>query len=414
MKQSSWRHVLRRISPVIALLVTGGLSILVIFVAISVVFVLNDRNALTLLIISGIAATAIIGLRVALDVVLHLLIGTPPSPPVIAAPAAPKSEPVLDQSIRMDELMRLNNQLARVNKDLEQAKEQIERLDLVKTDFITIASHELRTPLAQMRGYTDIIDALNDSGVLDPERLSGLAGNLRKATERMEELIGAMLDTSQIDVNAMDLRYTPATIETVVRMAIDPLTDAIRERKIMLRASGLGGLPSLQGDMQRLVQAFRNVIVNAVKFTPDGGRIDIMGSLMADTTPKSGDNADNSGQCIHVIIRDTGVGIADENLELIFHKFYRAYDPVRHSTGAYKFMGAGPGLGLTIARGIIAGHGGRIWAESPGNDMNTMPGSSFHIIVPINPPIDARRILPFGSDSDADNQKAPPLIQSSL
>ncbi|MEZ4666438.1 MAG: ATP-binding protein [Anaerolineae bacterium] len=87
-----------------------------------------------------------------------------------------------------------------------------------------------------------------------------------------------------------------------------------------------------------------------------------------------------------VTISDTGVGISNENLELIFQKFYRGYDPGLHSSGNYKFMGAGPGLGLTIARGVIEGHGGRIWAESPGFNKDENPGSTFFILIPLKPP----------------------------
>ncbi|MBK8026445.1 MAG: HAMP domain-containing histidine kinase [Chloroflexi bacterium] len=379
----------------VAITLVGGA--VVIALAITLGSVLHERNPLTLLGLGITASAAILSLRVALDIFFD----------VLAEQAGVNrrrgrrdtaTNPKVEQAERVDELVQLNTQLEALNQDLKQTKDQIERLDSVKTDFITIASHELRTPLAQMRGYSDIIDALNESGSLDKERLAGLASNLRKATERMEELIGAMLDTSQLDVNAMDLRYQPTTIETVVRMAIDPLADAVRERKISLRAVGLSGLPPMQGDLQRLVQAFRNVIVNAVKFTPDGGRIEIKSEL----APGNGHGPD----CIHVVILDTGVGIASENLELIFHKFYRAYDPSRHSTGAYKFMGAGPGLGLTIARGIILGHGGSIWAESPGHDMNAYPGSRFHVMLPMTPPEDARRILPFGVEEEKSAEEA--------
>jgi signal transduction histidine kinase len=82
-------------------------------------------------------------------------------------------------------------------------------------------------------------------------------------------------------------------------------------------------------------------------------------------------------------------------LELIFKKFFRAYDPGLHSTGSYKFLGAGPGLGLTIAKGVIEGHGGEIWAESPGHSMETTPGSTFYVRLPISPPEDAKRVMQF-------------------
>jgi signal transduction histidine kinase len=291
------------------------------------------------------------------------------------------------------DLRHMNNTMGRLNTGLESAKDQMEKLDSVKTDFVTIASHELRTPLAQMRGYTDIVDALNEQGMLDQDQTKGMVANLRKATERMEELISAMLDVSQLDVNAMDLRFAQTSPESVVRLAIEPLTDAIKQRKLTLSARGLRGLPSIEADMQRLVQAFRNVVLNAIKFTPDGGRIEITANLQPSPNNDGKDH-------VLVAIADTGVGIDKENLELIFEKFFRAYDPGLHSTGTYKFMGAGPGLGLTIAKGVIEGHGGRIWAESPGHNMESYPGTTFYVLLPVSPPKDARRVMPFEATAE--------------
>jgi signal transduction histidine kinase len=304
------------------------------------------------------------------------------------------------------DLRTLNQGMRTLNRSLEDAKEQMEKLDEVKTDFIMIASHELRTPLAQIRGYTDIMDTLNESGMLDPDQAAGMVANLRKASERMEELIAAMLDVSQLDVNAMNLHFTETSLESVMRMAIEPLTDAIRQRKLTLSARGLRSLPIVQADLQRLVQAFRNVILNAIKFTPDGGKIDITAQLQPASEPGDSD-------CIVVSIRDTGVGIAKENLELIFRKFYRAYDPGFHSTGTYKFMGAGPGLGLTIAQGVIEGHGGEIWAESPGHDLSDCPGATFYVRLPVTPPTDARRVVPFHLGDEVSRELAAPIHDQS-
>lgn len=287
------------------------------------------------------------------------------------------------------DLRHLNQNMQALNQNLGETNDRMSKLDSVKTDFVTIASHELRTPLAQVRGYTDIIDALNDQGMLDQDQTRGLVNNLRKATERMEELISAMLDVSQLDVNAMDLRFTQTSPESVLRMAIEPLTDPIKQRRLTLSARGLRGLPQIEADMQRLVQAFRNIITNAIKFTPDGGRIDITANFhSAEANP-------NDADYILIAVADTGIGVSKADAELIFNKFYRASDPGLHSTGTYKFMGAGPGLGLTIAKGVIDGHGGRIWVESPGHNAETMPGSTFYIQLPLVPPEDARRVLPF-------------------
>ena len=290
------------------------------------------------------------------------------------------------------DLRQLNTEMQVLNRGLAATQKQMEKLDNVKTDFITIASHELRTPLAQIRGYSDLVDTLNDEGMIDPDRVSGMVDNIRKATQRMEELITAMLDVSQLDVKAMDLRFTQASVESILRMAIEPLADAARQRRLSLAARGLRGLPVIEADMQRLVQAFRNVIVNAIKFTPDGGRIDISAEVL------SGMNGNDDDRVL-VKIADTGVGIDGNDLELIFRKFYRASDPNLHSTGTYKFMGAGPGLGLTIAKGVIEGHGGKIWVESPGHDMEKCPGSTFYVELPLKPADSARHIMTFGGAS---------------
>ncbi|PJF31601.1 MAG: hypothetical protein CUN52_02735 [Phototrophicales bacterium] len=323
-----------------------------------------------------------------------------PSDLVLLSTLAQQTGIALRNARLVEDLQHLNKSMRSLNNTLKNANEQLERMDAVKTDFVTIASHELRTPLAQLRGYTDIIDALNEQGMLDQDQTTTLVGNLRKATERMEELISAMLDVSQLDVDAMDLRFTATSPEAIIKMAIEPLTDAIKQRKLTLSARGLRGLPTLPADLQRLVQAFRNVIVNAIKFTPDNGRIDIIASLQPATSP---DDVDR----VLIQIRDTGVGIDKRNLEMIFKKFFRAYDPSLHSTGAYKFLGAGPGLGLTIARGVIEGHGGKIWAESEGHSLETFPGATFNILLPVTIQEGTKRVLSFeGAAADKAFQTA--------
>jgi signal transduction histidine kinase len=279
------------------------------------------------------------------------------------------------------DLRRRETEQADLNRAISATKTQLERLDGVKTDFITIASHELRTPLAQIRGYTDIMEAMNEQEMLDQDQIAGMTANLRKAADRLENLIGAMLDVSQLDVDAMDLRFSQTSVEHCIRTAIEPLTESIQQRKLMLSARGLRDLPPIQADMQRLVQAFRNVVLNAIKYTPDGGRIDVNGRMQGDD--------------VIIAIKDSGIGIDPKNRELIFEKFFRAHDPSLHSTGATKFMGAGPGLGLTIARGVITAHGGRIWVESPGYDPEKYPGSTFYVALPLTPPEGAARIAPF-------------------
>jgi signal transduction histidine kinase len=123
------------------------------------------------------------------------------------------------------------------------------------------------------------------------------------------------------------------------------------------------------GDSERLYQALRNIISNAVKFTPDGGRISVEGRELPGF--------------LEVRVSDTGIGIAPENQSQIFEKFGRLGNPSLHSSGKTKFKGGGPGLGLPIARGIVEAHGGTIWVESAGYDEIQFPGATFHILLPL-------------------------------
>jgi signal transduction histidine kinase len=203
-----------------------------------------------------------------------------------------------------------------------------------------------------------------------------------------------MLDVSQIDVENMDLNFVETSLASIVKLAIEPYGEAIHSRNLTLVARGLRNLPPIYADYKRLVQAFDNLITNAIKFTSDGGKINVTGEIFEKDT-------DGQPKSVRITIEDTGIGIDPEHQQLIFEKFYRVGSTTLHSTGSTKFKGAGPGLGLPIAKGIIEGHGGRIWVESPGYDDEAFPGSSFHIVLPLRPQaMDAReRMIQFQETS---------------
>lgn len=123
------------------------------------------------------------------------------------------------------------------------------------------------------------------------------------------------------------------------------------------------------GDNERLYQAFRNLVSNAIKYTPDGGRISVDGRKLPGF--------------IEVTIRDTGIGIDPDDHIRIFEKFGRTGNASLHSSGKTKFKGGGPGLGLSITKGIIEAHGGAIWVESEGYDETNCPGAIFHVLLPL-------------------------------
>jgi signal transduction histidine kinase len=123
------------------------------------------------------------------------------------------------------------------------------------------------------------------------------------------------------------------------------------------------------GDSERLYQSLKNLLTNAIKYTPDGGAITVDGRTLPGF--------------IEITITDTGIGIDEDDIERIFQKFGRTGNIALHSSSKTKFKGGGPGLGLPITKGIIEAHGGAIWVESNGYDEILYPGSTFHVLLPI-------------------------------
>lgn len=282
---------------------------------------------------------------------------------------------VLQNARLVANLKDANRSITQLNDELTETNRRLEKLDAAKTDFIEIASHELRTPLTQIRGYSDILSDMLQTGGLSPEHAGQISGGITRASVRLEQIIAAMLDVSRIDAQALDIRTAPLSLATVIRIALDDYKEAIRDRRMVIQTIGLEHLPPIPGDLQRLCQAFSNVVGNSIKFTPDGGTITISGRLL-------NENGDGMQPFVEVLIADTGIGIDRNDQQLIFEKFYRVGAVDLHSTGATKFKGAGPGLGLPIARGVIQAHGGKIWVESPGHDEERLPGSVFHVLLP--------------------------------
>ena len=283
-------------------------------------------------------------------------------------------------------LRALNKEMLTLNDALITGADRMKDMDKVKTDFITITSHELRTPLTQIMGFSDLLNMMGDSETVPGAELKELTDSMIKSCNRLNEVVTQMLDVSQVDVETLRLKFVETDMELVLRGAVEPYAASITERKLSFTVQRVRGLPRFYGDPKRLSQALGQVISNAIKYTPDGGHIDVSFKYIARDNQR--------GESIEIAISDSGIGINPQSLESIFEKFFRVGSTTLHSTGTTKFMGAGPGLGLAIARGIVEGHGGKIWAESPGFDMEKLPGTQIHIILPLKP-------APFATKSSA-------------
>jgi signal transduction histidine kinase len=247
-------------------------------------------------------------------------------------------------------------------------------MDRVKTDFITIASHELRTPLTQILGYADLLSMMSEAGPVPGTEVRSITDSVLKAGTRLNEIVGQMLDVSQLDSDVIELKLQETTIDDALHAVMETYEDALRQRHIILTANGVRALPALLADPERLAQALKQVVSNAIKYTPDGGSIEVRGQHL---------KVRNQPEAIEICVADTGIGIDTKHLELIFDKFFRVGGTATHSTSATNFMGAGPGLGLAIAKGIIEGHGGKMWARSPGTNPPNFPGTEIYIQLPL-------------------------------
>jgi signal transduction histidine kinase len=136
----------------------------------------------------------------------------------------------------------------------------------------------------------------------------------------------------------------------------------------------INSTPHILADSELLQKALDNVIVNAIKYTPDGGSIHVSAHPV---------EVDGTGRFCEIRVRDTGIGIDPANHKIVFEKLYQLGKVELHSSGRTKFKGGGPGLGLAIAAGIVKAHKGKIWVESPGYDEEKMSGSTFFIQIPL-------------------------------
>jgi signal transduction histidine kinase len=283
----------------------------------------------------------------------------------------------LENARLMSDLRAVQDDLHHVGTQLAETNQQLKRLDQTKTDFITIASHELRTPLTQIYGYTDILTRLKADDLSDAQALRQFIEGITRGAARLKRVVDAMVDVSLIETGSLRIHPVTLPLGMVVQSAVETVQDAAQERCLTFVVDDLVDLPYIQADSARLEQALVSVLFNAVKFTPDGGTIAISGRHTS--TP-------SQDSYVELQVQDSGIGIDPAERELIFEKFHRAEDLLHHSTDDVGFKGAGPGLGLSIVKGIVEAHGGRIWAESSGRDEERCPGSTFYIRLPVNGP----------------------------
>ncbi len=232
-----------------------------------------------------------------------------------------------------------------------QAVEQLERLNRAKSEFVSIVSHEFRTPLTGIQGFSEMMR--DEALTLDEMR--EYAGDINKDAQRLNRMIDEMLDLDRMESGRMTIHRERMDLNSVVQEAVDRVRPNAPNHTLTLDLQS--DLPQIQADPDRITQVASNLLNNAVKYSPTGGRITV-------TTHAEGDG-------LRLDVRDEGLGIPSEALETIFERFSRV------DSQATKDI-PGTGLGLPIVRQIVDLHGGKVWAES-----ELGRGSVFHVVLPL-------------------------------
>jgi signal transduction histidine kinase len=256
--------------------------------------------------------------------------------------------------------------------ELNRAYTTLEKLDENKSTFIQVAAHELRTPLTIIKGYLGILR--EHAAIKNNEALIEAANGVMQGADRLHKIVNSMLDVARLESQVIEPRMGMLSIAPLLRLLHKEFQKDLETRNITLvMDEDLSTLPPLKVDPELFQKALIHIVVNAIKFTPDGGRVTIHVEAAAD---------EHLGPCIDIQVQDTGIGIDPANLDIVFEKLYQLGKVDLHSSGRTTFKGGGPGLGLAIAAGIVKAHGGKIWAESPGHDEEKLPGSTFYIRLP--------------------------------
>jgi len=249
---------------------------------------------------------------------------------------------------------KMTSALKKSYSSLEQKIEELKELDKLKDDFLNTTSHELKTPLIPIKSQIQLLMA-GDYGDLNKEQKESLEMIFRNE-ERLSKLVTDVLDISRFRSKKLKLIPKKLSLLKIVQNTVEEMKPGAREKEIDLTTK-LTDLPEITADPVRISQVVSNLLNNAIKFTPEKGKIVI--------------EAEKRGKEVIVKVIDTGVGISPKNLKKLFTPFFQLESGLARKHG-------GTGLGLVICKGIVEAHGGKIWAESKGEGK----GSTFSFTLP--------------------------------
>jgi len=245
---------------------------------------------------------------------------------------------------------------------------QVRRLETTRRDFVSNISHELRTPLASLRA---LADTLRDGALDDPPAAIRFLDRIDTEVDSLNQMVQELLELSRIESGRVPFRMQPTDLRWVLGTVVERLAAQAERMQVALLLDLSPDLPMIHADGDRLSQVVTNLVHNAIKFTPAGGRVQVRAafadpSQLAERLPPDASIQGQAGVLVQVL--DTGVGIPSGDLTRIFERFFKA-DRARSSRGT--------GLGLAIAKHVVQAHRGQIWATSV---LGT--GSTFSFVIP--------------------------------
>jgi signal transduction histidine kinase len=254
----------------------------------------------------------------------------------------------------MEDTEDTNIQLMKAKKELEGSFQKLKEVDMRKDEFISVAAHELKTPLTAIHGFSQLLR--KEKIKSDKKTMNKYLDIIDRETKRLSNLVTEILELSRIDIGTIKLSYECINLNELVEGISKEMMIPSKSKGLSLKVEIKGKLGFMDSDRERLTQVLINLINNSVKYTPKGGITFIVSREKDD---------------MHFIIEDTGIGIAKENREKIFERFYQV-------DSSYTRKAGGTGLGLSLCKEYVEIMGGKIWVES-----ELGKGSRFHVTLPL-------------------------------
>ncbi len=296
------------------------------------------------------------------------------------------------------ELERSRSTLRDNLQQLEQHHRALQGLNQMKSTFLSLASHELRTPLTTILSGAEFLQSETEQALGENEKRA--LDIIMRGSRRLNHIVDDLLEAARLEAKSLYMAHEAFNPWLMINELLVDFRPNCETHKLCLELQDFPDDTMIRGDIHHLQRAFGRLMENAVKFTPEGGRICITGRVLQQeevsalieklsSFSESFFDSVLAENYLEIVISDSGVGLEKEDQIRIFDKFQEVGDISEHSTSQARFGGKGIGLGLTLAKGIIETHAGMVWVESAGPDQ----GSCFSALLPLVSPDEGRYVL---------------------